>query len=194
MHNNYTRTFWPQVTTLELENRHLIYMLTIDLIWESNLIDFTHFCQIHKELNAFHVLKINLHWTTASYLLDLFTLFRSTLHELQARDQRPETIEMKSMVWMLNPQKVCLEKLEIDFNQNWWHVFGDYVMFVEFHFVEFQSDKAIANLDFDIEFCWFWLTFLELRKCIFNFHSGLWLKMSIQYSFLFLFQKIYMKM
>lgn len=54
---------------------------------------------------------------------------------------------------MLNPQKVCLEKLEIDFNQNWWHVFGDYVIFVEFLFVGFQSDKAIANLDFDNEFC-----------------------------------------
>lgn len=48
-------------------------------------------------------------------------------------------------------------------------------MFV-FLFVEFQSDKQLLrNFNFDIEFCWFWLKFFALRKCIFNFHSVLWL-------------------
>lgn len=84
----YTYILASSYNTGELEYPHLIYMLTIDLICESNLIDFTHFWQIHKELNAFHVLKINLHWITASYLLDLFTLSKSTLHELQTRDHR----------------------------------------------------------------------------------------------------------
>lgn len=136
MHNNYKRTFWPQVTTLE-SWKIVIWFTCWQSIWFVNqtlsiLHTFDKFTKSSTHFMCSKSISIEL-----QHLICLICL-----HCLNQRcmNYRPETIEVESMAWMLNPQKVCLEKLEIHFNRNWWHVFGDYVMFV-FLFVEFESDK-----------------------------------------------------